>query len=104
MSRPRRSAVVDLEDVRLARVAQRRFAVPAATMALALETLERAVRRESSLVQILHALSAITAEQALALAETRERGRPAGLKLLRVLGKGASATVYEARGEDGRSY
>lgn len=94
--------MLDLEDVRLARIAQRRCGVDSVTIARALEALETS--DDPNLIRALHHEGAITAEQAIGLLQLRDRGRPGGLKLVSVLGKGASATVYKARDAHGHSF
>jgi serine/threonine protein kinase len=83
-------------------VAQRRHDIDPKTIAKALEVLENG--SHGCLIRTLHGLGALTDAQARGLVDLRRRGRPAGLKLVSVLGKGASATVYKARDDEGRSF
>jgi serine/threonine protein kinase len=88
--------VIDLEDVRLARIAQRRFGVAAAQVVKTLEVLEDSTR-EPNMIRALEERCLLSPEQTTELEKIRESGRPGGLKLISVLGKGASSTVYKAR-------
>jgi serine/threonine-protein kinase len=92
---------LDLEDRKLARIAQRRYGLQPDVIARATEALESSPG--SDIVQALEDSCAITPEEARSLADLRARGRPGGMKLVSVLGKGASATVYKARDEEGCS-
>lgn len=94
--------MLDLEDVRLARVAQRRHGIDPVTIARALEVLED--DRNACVVTALRTLGAFDDESARKLVDLRGRGRPGGLKLVSVLGKGASATVYKARDDEGNHF
>ena len=87
--------MVDLEDVRLARIARRRFGLDMETVARAFDALGDA--SDGNMVRVLHERGWITSEQALDLARLQRKARPGGLKLISVLGKGASATVFEGR-------
>ena len=83
--------VIDLEDVRLARIAQRRFGVSPTVVVSALEELEDS-SRALDMIQVLQGRSLLTEEQTTELLRIRDSGRPGGLKLVSVLGKGASST------------
>jgi serine/threonine-protein kinase len=114
--------VVDLEDVRLARIARRRYGLDMETIARAFDALGDASLLNSgasppgpreglrssdsrpNIVRVLHERGWIDSEQALDLARLQRKARPAGLKLVSVLGKGSSATVFEGRDAEGNRF
>ncbi len=95
--------MADIEDIRLARVAQRRHGLRASDLVRALEGLDRARARgaRSGLLDELARAGALPDEALLDLARIRARGRPGGHKLTAELGRGASATVYSAEDDGG---
>src|SRR5258708_4132893 len=68
---PGEATVLELEDVRLARVAQKRHAIDGATMARVFDRLE--ATNGTCLVEALRDLGAIDREQAARLLELRQR-------------------------------
>ncbi|HZU98832.1 MAG TPA: serine/threonine-protein kinase [Planctomycetota bacterium] len=94
--------MIELEDVRIARLAQRTYAVPSTLIARAVELLDS--DPNPSMIRALCEVGAITPEQEADLRARREAMRPAGLKLVSVLGKGASATVIKAKDMNGNFF
>src|SRR4051794_40101160 len=88
-----RGVMVEIEDARLARLAQRRFGVQATQIARALAKVEDGLshRTPTCLLRELVRDRAITSEAMLELIKVRERARPGGWKLVSILGSGASA-------------